>query len=405
VTLGEQRGKSFSWPMGLPRQSPRRLEVVLKTFIALHHFLCAALDMSLRILRRTSGSGADEMPFALALTLELTFLSFEERAELEAYGTRSPTRHGNVVDISSYLPARPLRHRFIEQPPAPRAQRAPRWTWAPVCAVAALACLVIAPFLFATPELPSGEYLTGIGEHRTIPLADGSRIAMNTQTRLRVRYSPHGRDIELIEGEALFYVARDPLRPFRVHARRTIVEALGTRFSIYLGNSGTKIAVTQGRVKVFENLNPTPVILNPNGLLWTDTVMFDLSDSPEGLVVSAGHEARVSQDSFTDFEVETRRVELEELERRLAWVNGNLFFRGETLAEAVDEFNRYNWRKLKVTDPVIHDLQLGGEFETTDLDGFIEALERLYGIEVMSLGDPGSREPTIELRHRPTGPP
>jgi ferric-dicitrate binding protein FerR (iron transport regulator) len=158
-------------------------------------------------------------------------------------------------------------------------------------------------------------------------------------------------------------------------------------------------------VKVFENLNPTPVILNPNGLLWTDTVMFDLSDSPEGLVVSAGHEARVSQDSFTDFEVETRRVELEELERRLAWVNGNLFFRGETLAEAVDEFNRYNWRKLKVTDPVIHDLQLGGEFETTDLDGFIEALERLYGIEVMSLGDPGSREPTIELRHRPTGPP
>ena len=70
---------------------------------------------------------------------------------------------------------------------------------------------------------------------------------MNTQTRLRVRYSPHGRDIELIEGEALFNVARDPLRPFRVHARRTIVEALGTRFSIYLGNSGTQIAVTQGQ--------------------------------------------------------------------------------------------------------------------------------------------------------------
>src|SRR3569833_530869 len=315
VTLGEQTGKSFS-------QGPRRLAVVLKTFIALHHFLCAGLDMSLRILRRTSRSGDDEMPFALALTLELTWLSFEQRAELEAYGARNPTRTGNVVDISRYLPQRPLRHRFIERRTAPAASR---WAWAPVFG-AALVCLAILPFLFATPDLPTGEYLTGIGEHRTIKLADGSRVAMNTQTRLRVRYSPHGRDIELIEGEALFSVALDPLRPFRVHARHTIVEALGTQFSIYLGNSGTKIAVTQGRVKVFENLNPTPVILNPSGLLWTDTAVFVISQSPEGLVVRAGHEARVSQDSFTDFEVETRRVALEELERRLAWVNGNLFF-------------------------------------------------------------------------------
>ena len=394
MTLGEQRGKSFS-------QSPRRLAIVLKTFFALHHFLCAGLDVTLRILHRTNKRGADEMPFALALTLELTWLSLEQRAELEAYGARNATRRDNVVDISRYLPERPLRHPFIERPPAPSA---PRWTWAPVFGVA-LASLALLLLSFTKPDLPTGEYLTGTGEHRTIPLADGSRIAMNTQTRLRVRYSPHGRDIELIEGEALFWVARDPLRPFRVHARRTIVEALGTQFSIYLGNSGTKIAVTQGRVKVFENLNPTPVILDPNGLLWTDTVTLEASQSPEGLVVSAGHEARISRDSFTDFEVETRRVELDELERRLAWVNGNLFFKGETLGEAVDEFNRYNWRKLKVTDPVIHDLQLGGEFETTNVDGFIEALNKLYGIGAMSLGDPGSREPTIELRHRPTGPP
>lgn len=394
MTSGEHRGNSFS-------QGPRRLVVVLKTFIALHHFLCAALDMSLRVLRRTSGNASDEMPFALALTLELTWLTQEQRADLETYGTRNPTRRGNVVDISRYLPERPQRHRFIGQrPPAP----ARRWTWTPVAGIA-LACLAIFSFLFLTADLQPGEYITGIGEHRTIPLADGSSIAMNTQTRLRVRFTPQGREIELIEGEALFSVARDPLRPFRVHARHTVVEALGTQFSIYLGNSGTKIAVTQGRVKVFENLNPTPVILNPNGLLWTDTVVFEFSSSPEGLVVSAGHEARVSPDSFADFEVETRRVELEELERRLAWVNGNLFFSGETLGEAVEEFNRYNWRKLEVIDPAIHDLQLGGEFETTNLDGFIEALNKLYGIRATPLGDPGSRKATIELRNRPTGPP
>jgi len=151
VTLGEQRGKSFS-------QSPRRLDVVLKTFIALHHFLCAGLNMSLRILHRTSRNAADEMPFALALTLELTWLSLEQRAELEAFGARNPTRSGNVVDISRYLPERPQRHRFVERPAA---SPAPRRTWAPVLGVA-LACLAILPLLFTTPSDPRTEaYITG----------------------------------------------------------------------------------------------------------------------------------------------------------------------------------------------------------------------------------------------------
>jgi ferric-dicitrate binding protein FerR (iron transport regulator) len=191
-----------------------------------------------------------------------------------------------------------------------------------------------------------------------------------------------------------------------VHVRRTIVEALGTQFSIYLGNSGTKIAVTQGRVRVFENLNPTPIILNPNGLMWTDTATFQFYQPLEGPIVSAGQEARVAnEDSFADFEVQTRRVALDELERRLAWVNGNLFFSGETLGEAVEEFNRYNWRKLRVADPAISQIRLGGKFETTNLDSFVQALQQVYGIRADVLGDPSAHDTIIELKRRPTGPP
>jgi transmembrane sensor len=340
------------------------------------------------------------MPFSLALALELNWLSLEQRGELEALGSRHPTTSADVVDISRYLPERPLHRRFVQPPPAPH-----QWHWA-TTVIVVLMCLAILPYLFVTAELAPGEYITGIGEHRTIPLSDGSQITMNTQSRLRVRYTPQGRDIELIEGEALFSVARDPRRPFRVHARRTVVEALGTQFSIYLGNSGTKIAVTQGRVKVFEDLNSTPLILNPDGLLWTDTTVFEFLLPPDGLVVTAGQEARVShEDSFTDFELETRWVAMAELERHLAWMNGNLFFQGETLSEAVEEFNRYNWRKLKVADPAISHLRLGGKFETTDVDAFVEALNTLYGIRATTLGDPGSRDASIELRRRPIGPP
>lgn len=341
------------------------------------------------------------MPFSLALAVELNWLNMEQRGQLEALGSNRPTRgRANVVDIARYLPERPLRHRLVTRPPPP-----PRWNPAPALMVT-LACLAILSFAFLGAEPPPGEYVTGTGEQHTIPLADGSKIILNTQSRLRVRFTSHARDVELLAGEALFSVAKDPNRPFRVHAGHTIVEALGTQFSIYLGNVGTKIAVTQGRVRVFENLNPTPVILNPEGLVWTDTTALQLDQPLEGPIVSAGHEAHVGKaDRFVDFEMQSRKVALDELERRLAWVNGSLFFSGETLEEAVEEFNRYNLRKLKVADPAISQIRLGGKFETTNLDSFVQALQQVYGIRADVTGGPGARDTIIELKRRPTGPP
>ena len=395
MASGSQTGKTIFHGL-------RRWVAALKLLVALHHSFWTGLQQCLRALRRTRRRGGDEMPFSLALTLELNWLSMEQRGELEALGSNHPGRGrtANVVDIAAYLPERPLRHRLVTRPPPP-----PRWNPAPALFVT-LACLAIVSFFFLGADLSPGEYMTGTGEQHTIPLADGSKIILNTRSRLRVRFTQHGRDIELLEGEALFSVAKDTNRPFRVHVRHTIVEALGTQFSIYLGNSGTKIAVTQGRVRVFENLNPTPVIVDPNGLVWTDTATFPFYQPLEGPVVSAGQEASVdTPDRFADFEVQTRRVGLEELERRLAWVNGSLFFSGETLGEAVEEFNRYNYRKLKVTDPTISQIRLGGKFETTNLDSFVQALKQVYGIRAEVKGDPGAHDTTIELKRRPTGPP
>jgi hypothetical protein len=160
---------------------------VLKLFIALHHFLCKGLELTLRMLRRTSR--ADEMPFALALTLELNWLSLEQHNDLEVFGSRDLTMSqrlpAKVVDISKYLPERPLRHRLVKPTPPPQQ---PRWRWATACIIV-MAYVALLPSVFVTADLSAGEYVTGIGEHRTIPLADGSRIVMNTQSRLLVRLS------------------------------------------------------------------------------------------------------------------------------------------------------------------------------------------------------------------------
>ena len=76
-------------------------------------------------------------------------------------------------------------------------------------------------------------YSTGIGEQRSLALEDGSSIKLNAMSRIRVRFTATRRDIELIEGQAFFRVAKDKTRPFIVESKGTQVRAVGTEFDVY----------------------------------------------------------------------------------------------------------------------------------------------------------------------------
>ncbi len=89
----------------------------------------------------------------------------------------------------------------------------------------------------------------------------------------------------------------------------------------------------------------------------------------------------------------------------MAWVNGQLGFADDRLDEVVEQFNRYNWRKLRIGDPRIATLRVGGWFRSTDIDEFVSDLSLLFGIRAVSVVDPRSREQFIELERQPTGPP
>ena len=77
------------------------------------------------------------------------------------------------------------------------------------------------------------DYSTGIGEQRSITLADGSTIDLNARSRITVRFSEKERDIDLLEGQALFHVAKNKERPFIVHSDGAAVRAVGTEFDVY----------------------------------------------------------------------------------------------------------------------------------------------------------------------------
>jgi len=196
------------------------------------------------------------------------------------------------------------------------------------------------------------EYATRRGEIRTISLDDGSVITLNTASSASVRYTRRRRQIEIFDGEALFDVAEDARRPFRVILGNTEVLALGTQFSIrHLKGEPSAILVEEGVVDVVykDGVDVRSAQLTAN--------MRAISISPSsggGLVTSV--------------------LDPSEVKSETAWRQGMLAFRGTSLADAVRQFDRYGDSRIVIADPAIGQIPITGLFSAHRPSDFIETI-------------------------------
>ncbi len=212
-------------------------------------------------------------------------------------------------------------------------------------------------------------YETGIGGREKIELSDGTTVDLNTNTELNARISGSRRDVMLSRGEALFHVAHDASRPFYVTAGGTVVRAVGTAFSVRIRDAEhVEILVEEGRVAV--------------GAPGTEANFENPSLLASAPKVSAGEAATVRRKS-----VSVRSLPREDITRKLAWTAGHLAFQGETLEDAVEEFNRYNQRQIAIADPSIRNIRVGGRVVTTDPDSFTALLRHSFGLRVEAGND------------------
>ena len=127
---------------------------------------------------------------------------------------------------------------------------ASRWHTRKVKLSAAVAAVVIgAVALYLGLHLPT-YYKTDIGERRVVALPDGSRISMDSDTRVRVVYQKTARSITLDRGRSRFDVAHDSNRPFTVTAGPRTVVAVGTSFDVERLQSTVLITLIQGQVVI-----------------------------------------------------------------------------------------------------------------------------------------------------------
>jgi transmembrane sensor len=234
-------------------------------------------------------------------------------------------------------------------------------------AASVLLAIVSGLYTYQAGILTGDRYTTPVGAIESVPITDGSKVTLNTDSQIRVTLTETERRIELKHGEAFFEVAHDARRPFIVRVGNKRVIAVGTKFSVRRdGNDDIQVVVTEGKVRI-ENARET----TNSG-----------DDGTASTFLTPGAIARAS-----DAGVLVQRKTLPEAEEQLSWRAGILQFRNQTLADATAEFNRYNSRKLVIDNPSIAALTIEGNFRATNLDAFARLLETGYPIRVVEEGD------------------
>lgn len=208
----------------------------------------------------------------------------------------------------------------------------------------------------------AASFATALGERKVCRLPDGSRIHLNTASRIEVNYLGAERRIRLLAGEALFAVAKDPRRPFVVRADRVSVQALGTVFNVRLRDSSVEVTVTEGVVAVAD----APPKGSARNL------------EPPTNRLAAGQAAMVSPGAVAEIALDPAA-----LEKRVVWTEGVIDLHGETLEQAVLEFNRYSETKLVLGDPALAAVRVGGTFKTEDSEKFVAALQAGFGVSAV----------------------
>jgi len=205
-------------------------------------------------------------------------------------------------------------------------------------------------------------YRTQIGERRIVVLSDGSRVQLNTGSTIEAAMTAKARKIRLVRGEALFEVAHNKARPFLVDAGTAQLRAVGTAFNVRIRDEVVELTVTEGVVAV-----------SSGGQVLRSAAAPHIA-AGGGAVIRPGAVAPTQLDDA-------------EMRQRTAWREGVIELDGETLAQAVEEFNRYRSAPIILGDARLANIRVGGRFEVDEADKFLLALETGFPIRAMPASD------------------
>ena len=206
-----------------------------------------------------------------------------------------------------------------------------------------------------TPLAAAQVFETDLGERRSLMLPDGSRLVLNTNSRVSIAFERNERRLILEKGQARFDVAKSPGRPFIVQAGSKQIVAVGTAFDVRWIESKLSVVLFEGEVTVSSSDAPP-------------------QSSVALVTLEAGELAQFDHSAVTI-------RSMPKLDREEAWLDGRAVFEGTRLSDAIAEMNRYTRRRLEYSDP-IGEWRISGTFSVDDVDAFARSLVDLFPISI-----------------------
>lgn len=206
---------------------------------------------------------------------------------------------------------------------------------------------------FGWREAYAGVYRTGVGEQRRLTLDDGSRVMLDTDTRIRFRAGSDARTLSLSAGRVDLDIASDP-RPFLIELGARRIAAQTGRLDMRRDGDAMALTAIRGSARI------------------------DAAGAPVSL--STGH--RIAMGAGRP-----DRIDRPEIDDLIAWQSGRLAFRDETLTDAVAELNRYTTRPLVIADPRAAQMRVSGVYRVGDPEAFARSLALLLPVRVTADGE------------------
>ncbi len=194
---------------------------------------------------------------------------------------------------------------------------------------------------------------THIGQRRNITLADGSRVVLNTDTAINIRFTANERRLQLVRGEILVTTNQDSAsiaRPFIVETAQSELRPLGTRFTIHQQTMSNRLSVFEGAVEIRlrQDINYRHIVQAGE----------QVDFSNQGI-----HEIHPADDTST------------------AWSNGMIIASSMRLANFLAELDRHRPGKLNC-DPAVADLRVSGTYPLTDPEDILDALQTTLPVKI-----------------------
>lgn len=254
--------------------------------------------------------------------------------------------------------------------------RSKRFAIAHRLAIAASILVVAVGGLLLWTQQPE-VYSTRAGERRVVTLADGSQVALDSRSEVKVQYSAHARELTLTRGQARFDVEHDVERPFSVTADAHRVIATGTSFNVDLFGPSLLVTLIEGHV-----------VVSPASSAPTFSQPANFDSQIDRIILDAGEQVVFSPQAPPS-------VAHVNLGQATAWENGEVVFENDPLPVVVARINRYARHGVVIADTQTSELRISGVFHTGDIEGFVSTIAAYLPVRADK-----SADGTTRLTHR-----